>query len=189
MIRILAGSVASAIAMTIAMMLFWATPLDRLAYAGAPDANAAAVQTTLAQQLSPSGTGTYQIPAPYGSAQNTILYARGPIATVHFNSVGQPVSSSGGFVGGFVLFFTVSLLVGAALSGIAPYVSDFGARARLSAIFAVAASALVHGAEPIFDHYDLGWSIYNLVTDGILLALPGLILSRWFLPARIGASQ
>lgn len=184
MIRILAGSVASAVAMTIAMMLFWATPLDRLAYAGAPDAQAAAAQAALAQTLTPSGSGTYQIPAPYGSAANTILYARGPIATVHFNTAGQAVSSSGGFIGGFVLFFIVSLLVGAALSGIAGHVTDFGTRAKLSAFFAVAASAMIHGAEPIFDHYDLGWSLYNLVTDAILFAIPGLILSRWFLPMR-----
>ncbi len=183
MIRILAGSVASAVAMTIAMMLFWATPLDRLAYAGAPDAQAAAAQAALAQTLTPSGSGTYQIPAPYGSAANTILYARGPVATVHFNTTGQPVSSSGGFIGGFVLFFVIALLIGAALSGIAGRVTDFASRARLAVIFAVGASAMIHGTEPIFDHYDLGWSLFNFVTDAILLALPGLILSRWFLPA------
>lgn len=176
--RVIIGAAAAAIAMFIIGFIFYATPLARLAYGSIDNAQAAAVQQSLAANL-PS-TGTYSVPG-VDTPETTIMYGQGPIATVHYNTSGFAPADPASLVGGLVFYFVVALLVGLALVGISDRVLDFGSRARLVVVFAVAASALMNLGEPIFYHHDWGHFIYLFIADAIMLAAGGLIIARWFM--------
>ena len=75
------------IAMFIVGFLFWATPLHYLGYSRANDAQNAAVQLSLAQNL--PHTGRYTVPNP-ASQVGANGYSKGPIATIDFPRPGDP---------------------------------------------------------------------------------------------------
>jgi hypothetical protein len=183
--RVILGSVAAAIAMFIIGFVFYATPLNKLSYATLGDMEAAAVQQNLAANL--PKTGTYYVPEPEASSQQTVMYGQGPVATIHYNRGGFAAMDAGALVGGFVLNFITALLIGAALLGITDRVADFGSRARVAVIFAIAASALLHLGPPLNFHWDWTSAIYLFIADAIILAVAGLILARWFLPKAAAA--
>ena len=178
MVRIIIGAAAAAVAMLVVGFIFFATPLSRLAVAKIDDAQAAAVQQTLAASL--PRTGTYAIPGTDTPAQ-TNMYSRGPIATVHYNTGGFAANDPTMFVSGLVFNFVVALLIGTALIGIDKRVPDFGSRARVAVLIAVAASAFNHLGEPIYWHHDWGHFVYLFVADALALAAAGIVLA-WFLP-------
>jgi len=178
--RVILGSVVAAIAMFVVGFLFYATPLAKLSYSSLENAQAATVQRTLAANL--TKTGTYFVPSPEATSEQTVMYGQGPIATIHYNMSGFPAMDGGALLGGFLLNFVVALLVGTALIGIDRRVPDFGARARLVVIFSIAASVLMHLGEPLFFHHDWPNAIYLFIADAATLAVAGLIIARWFLP-------
>lgn len=179
MIRIVVGSIVAAIAMLIVALLFYATPLARVAFHTVDDARGAAVQLSLSQNL-PS-TGTYTIPNPTTQV-GAIAYGKGPVATIHYNAGGFSASAGATFLPGFVHMYIVALLIGAALLGFAGTVTTFAERARVTGIFAVAASAYIHLADPIWMHGDWSYAIYAFIADAAALTAAGLVLARWFLP-------
>lgn len=73
------------------------------------------------------------------------------------------------------------MLIGAALIGIDRRVPDFGSRARLAVLFAVAASALAHLKYPIYFHHDWPQYIYRFIADAMILSAGALVIARWFL--------
>ena len=85
--RVVVGGVVAGIILFVVGFVFWETPLGELAYKSVDEGRNAAVQSALAQNLTESGTGAYIIPA-HNKAGGAQLYARGPIATVHFNTRG-----------------------------------------------------------------------------------------------------
>ena len=176
--RVIIGSIVATFAMFIIGFLFFATPLAKLGTASLDDTQAAAVQQAVAANL--PRTGTYQIPGTDTQSQ-TNMYSRGPIATVHYNIRGFAATDTGSLVMGFVLNFLTALLIGAALIGIDRRVPDFGSRARVAVIIAVAAAAYTHLGEPIYWHHDWGHFIYLFIADGVALAAAGIIVA-WFLP-------
>lgn len=179
MIRVLLGSIVAAIAMFIVGFIFFATPLAKLGSGSLGNAEAAAIQQSLAANL-PS-TGTYTVPST-DTPEQSVMYGQGPIATIHFNTAGFAGTDSGALVGGLVLDFVVMLLVGAALLGIDARVPDFPSRARLVVLFAVAAGAYMHLGEPIWLHHDIPHFLYLFVGDVAALIAGGLVIARWFLP-------
>jgi hypothetical protein len=180
MIRVIIGAIPAALAMFVIGFLFFASGLQNIATRTVDDTRAAAVQQSLAANL-PSGTGTYTIPNPDESSAQTVMYGRGPIATVHYNAKGYAAMDTGAMVGGLVLNFVVALLIGAALIGIDRRVPDFGSRARVVAIVAVAASAFSHLGEPLYYHHDWGHFLYLFIADSLALVAGGLIIAKWFL--------
>ena len=178
--RMMLGAILAAIAMFITGFIFFATPLNRIAFSGTNETQQAVVQQTLAANL--PATGTYQIPIAEQSAATAIMYGKGPIATIHYNTARFAASSMEQLIGGFVHDIIVALIIGFALLGIASRVTDFGSRARLVGLFSVAATALVHLGEPIWYHH--GWThfIYFFIGDSAILIAGGLIIARWFLP-------
>ena len=176
--RVIIGAVAAAFAMFIIGFIFFATPLAKLANAHIENGPAAAIQQTLATNL--PKTGTYFVPGA-DTPEKTVMYGQGPIATIHYNTSGYPVSDPSVLITGFVFDFIIAMLIGAALAGIAGRVTDFGSRARLVVIFAVAASAYMHLGEPIWYHHDWPHFIYLFIGDAVALAAAGLIIARWFL--------
>jgi hypothetical protein len=109
MVRSLIGGLVGGLVMFLLGFIFWGTPLAEVAFAKADDAQSAAVQTALAQNLTPNGTGTYVIPTP-STPQGTQLFGRGPIAMVHFNTGGFAAEDMSMMLPGF-LFAVVSGLL------------------------------------------------------------------------------
>lgn len=179
MVRVIIGALVSAVAMFIIAFVFYATPLDRLAYAQTDLANIGDLQRTLSANL--PRTGTYEIPG-VDTPEQTEMYARGPVATIHYNADGFAAVDPAGLVVGLIFYFLVALVIGAALLGVGREVGDAGARMRLVALFALAASALIHLQEPLFYHHDWAHFLYRTLGDFLILAVPGLIIARWFLP-------
>ncbi len=178
MIRVIIGAAVAAVVMFIIGFIFFATPLGRLSVASLDDAQAAAIQQTLAANL--PRTGTYSVPGMDTPAQ-TNMFSQGPIATVHYNTSGFAAMDAKSLVMGLGFNFIVALLIGAALIGIDRRVPDFGSRARVAVIIAVAATAFTHLGEPIYWHHDWGHFIYLFVADSLMLASAGVVLA-WFLP-------
>ena len=64
MIRTVIGGLVAGIILFVMGFIFWAPRSSEIAFSKAGDAQAAAVQTSLALNLTKSGTGTYQSPTP-----------------------------------------------------------------------------------------------------------------------------
>jgi hypothetical protein len=178
MVRVILGSAVAAIAMFIIGFIFFATPLQRLHVASIDDTQAAAVQRALAVNL--PRTGTYQVPG-INTPQQTNMYSRGPIATVHYNTGGFAATDTTSLATGLILNFIIALLIGLGLLGMGQRVPDLASRGRVAVLVAVAAAAYTHLGEPIFLHHDWGHFIYLFVADGLTLAAAGIIVAK-FLP-------
>jgi hypothetical protein len=186
MAKTLLGGLLGGFAMYFVGFVFWGTPLSALAFKSIDDSQAAAVQAALAQNLTLSGTGTYLIPSP-GTGQGTVLFGKGPIATVHFNTAGFPVMDSASLLVGLGMALLTGLAVAVAMGVIAGRVTDFASRAKVAILFALAATFYLDLGQPVFNHYGWGYFIYLFLGDFIGLAVAGLVVCRWFLPR--GAAQ
>jgi hypothetical protein len=178
--RMIIGTAVAAIAMFfIGFVFFGPLGLNHIATGTVDDTQAAAVQRALAANL--PHTGTYFVPSAGSSPAQTVMYGQGPIATIHYNTAGFAAMDPGALGIGLAFNFFIALLIGIALIGIDGRVTDFGSRARVAVIIAVASAAFIHLGEPIYYHHDWPNFIYAFVADGLMLAAAGLILA-WFLP-------
>jgi hypothetical protein len=187
MIRMVIGSILGGIAQWVIGAFFWATPLSKIVFKVGDDAANANVQQALAQNLTPTGTGTYYVPWP-DSAQGTVLHGRGPVAMIHFNTGGFPVMSGTSLIASLVLSIVTILLIGAALLAISGRVQDFGSRAKIVALFAVAETLYLTLGQPVFNYF-LPWPyfVYLAISQVLGLVAGGLIVARWFLPGNATA--
>jgi hypothetical protein len=155
-----------------------------LALTSVDDTQGAVLQSALAQTLTATGTGTYVIPN-MATSQGTVLFGKGPIATIHFNTMGFPVVDSGSLLIGLIMALVTGLIIALALGSIACRVTDFASRAKIVLLFAFAATFYTELGMPVFNHYGWGYFIYLFLSDFIGLSVAGLVISRWFLP-RVG---
>lgn len=181
MARTIIGGLLGGLAIFFIGFVFWGTPLAEIAVSRAGEAQTAAVQLSLAQNLAASGTGTYVVPEP-STAAGTVLYGRGPIATVHFNSGGFPVIDSGAIIGGLIMALVVGVLLALALRMASGHLPAFAERAKLVVLLALAFFGWAHLGQPIFNHYGWGYWIYLFLSDVAGFVAAGLIIARWFLP-------
>ncbi|MGE0775340.1 MAG: hypothetical protein AB7L36_09945 [Sphingomonadaceae bacterium] len=188
MARAMIGGLFGGLALYLVGFLFWGTPLANLAFKGLDDERSAALQAALAQYLTESGTGTYAVPWA-GSGQGTILYGKGPIATIHFTTSGFPVVDTVALVWGLIFALITGLVISAALFGIANRVAAFADRARVAVLFAFAATFYLQLGQPVFNHYGWGYFIYLFVSDFIGLSLAGIVVARWFLPRPVASVE
>ena len=184
MTRFVIGCVAAAVAMFILGFILYGSPLSMLAYATASDAANASVQNALAANL--PKTGTYIVPWP-NSAEGTVLYGRGPVATIHYNTGGFSLADPSAMIGGFIHMLVSVTVLGLALLLVAARVADFASRARMVVYFTLAASIYITLADPIWGHQDWIYSVYHFVADFIILAAGGIVIARWFLPRPVSA--
>ncbi|HEY0446964.1 MAG TPA: hypothetical protein VGD19_10985 [Allosphingosinicella sp.] len=173
--RALVGAVAAAVAMFILGFIFFATPIAGLGLDSVPDAQAAAVQASLAQSL--PETGTYSVPSGLTSSQ-TVMYGQGPIATIHYNSRGYAIGDAQTMIAGFVHMLVVALLLAAALGSLSRFVPRFGEQTRLLVLAVLAATVFMRLGEPVRYHHDWTYAIYLFVTDTISLLVAGLIILK-----------
>lgn len=181
--RTILGGLVGGLILFMVGFIFWATPLSEIAYKRADDSASAAVQLALAQNLTRSGTGTYIIPNS-GTAQGTVLYGQGPIATVHFNTGGFPVDDMGMILTGFIVALAAGLVLAFALASVGGGRS-FAAMARLVVFFSIAITLWTILAQPVFNHFGWGYWVYSFIAETTALILAGLAIARWFLPRRI----
>jgi hypothetical protein len=174
MVRPIIGGLLGGLAMFDTGFIFWGTPLSALAYSRTDDQASANLQAALAQALNGGGTGVYVIPDP-STAQGTILYGRGPVAQVFYNSGGFPVMDSAALIGGVILALIVGVLIALALRFVA---ADFGSRARATILFAIAAVLWLHIGQAVFNHAPWGYILYLAFSDFVGLALAGLIAAK-----------
>lgn len=179
MIRMVLGSVAAAVTMFILALVFFASPLRGIAFANATDQQTANVQTALAQNL--PHTGTYVVPN-YESQQGALLYARGPIAVVHYQSTGASPASGATTVSGFLVDLLTALAIGFALFTISGRVTDFASRAQVAILLAVGAALYMHIADAVWFHQDWAYAVYAFIADAATLSAGGVVIARWFLP-------
>ncbi len=180
MIKLFIGAIAAAVAMFLTGFLFFATPLQFLATGPSiPTAQQAAIQSVLAANL-PS-TGTYAVPQPT-DAEATVMYGKGPIATIHYNAKGYSAEDPTAIFTGFIHEVIVCLLLAGALSTLDRRIPDFGSRARIVVLFSIAATGLITLGEPIWYHHDWPNFIYGFVANTAMLIVAGLVIARWFLP-------
>jgi len=181
MAKTLLGGIFAGTALYLIGIFFWGTPLSQLAFTRLGEAETAAAQTALAETLTPTGTGAYLIPAP-DSAAGSVLYGKGPVAMVHFNTSGFPVVDGASLGTGFILALATGLLLALAMGGIASRVTDFASRARVTLLFAFATTLYTEIGQPVFNHFGWGYWIYLFISDFVGLSVAGLIIARWFLP-------
>ncbi len=181
MFRVLIGSIVGGLAQFFVGFLFWGMPfLAHIPFTIASDAQNAAVQTALAQNL--PTTGTYYVPWPESSA-GTVLHGRGPVALIFYNTHGFPSMDPGSLVVGLILSIVTIFLLGLALLVIAGRVGDFASRARIVLYFAVATVLYFTIATPVYNYYmPWGYWIYLALSQLVGIVVGGLILARWFVP-------
>lgn len=180
MIRVVIGSAAAAVAMFVIGFIFFGLGLQNLAMKSVGDLQAAPIQQALRANI--ADTGTYMVPGER-TPEQTRMYGTGPVATIHYNVNGQIAGMNAGTAfKGLIFNFVIALAFGFALIGIDGRVRDFGSRARVAAIIAVAAAAFAHLGMPLYYPYDWAWYIYLFLADGVALAVAGVIVA-WFLKA------
>lgn len=179
MVRLLIGSVAAAVAMFIAGFIFFSSPLRYIGQSSATEAQNAAVQLSLAQNL--PHTGRYVVP-DVSTTNGAILYGRGPVATIDYNRSGFSTSDPATMIGGFIHEIVVSLMIAFALFPIAGRVTDFASRMRVAIGLSAAGAVLIQFSDPIWLHADWRYAIYSLVAYLAMLGAASFVLVRWFLP-------
>lgn len=173
--RALIGGVAGAIVMFLLAFIFFATPLYKLGSSSLDNAQAAAVQLALAQNV--PGTGTYFVPSG-DTPEQSVMYGRGPVATIHYNSGGFSTADPSIMIGGFVHMLVVTLLMAVALYTVSRYIPSFGERVRLLVVAVIAAAAYMKLGSPIWDHQDWGHATYLFIADCVSLIAAGLVILK-----------
>jgi hypothetical protein len=181
MARTFIGGLVGGIILFVVGYIFWATPLGEIPFKTAGDAQNAAVQTALAQNLTQTGTGTYIIPA-HKTAQGAVLYAQGPIATVEFNIRGYSPDDISMILPGFIVALISGLLMAFGLAAVGGGGRSFAGMARLVVLFSLGFTVWEFLGTPIFNHFGWGHWIYAFVAESVSLILAGLVIARWFLP-------
>ena len=181
MIRTVIGGLVGGVILFVMGFIFWATPLGEIPFHKAGDTQNAAVQLALSQNLTPTGTGAYIVPA-HTSAAGAVLYAQGPIATIHFNTQGYSPDDMGMLLPGFIFALVSGLLIAFALAAVGGGGRRFASVARLVILFSLGITTWTILAQPVFSHFGWGYWVYSFVAESSALILAGLVIARWFLP-------
>jgi hypothetical protein len=181
MIRTFIGGLVGGIILFVTGFIFWATPLGEMPFHHAADAQSAAVQLALKDNLSQTGTGAYVIPNPT-TPEGTAAYGQGPIATVYFNSGRFSRDDMTMLLPGFIAALVAGLLMAFGLAAIGGGGRSFAATAKLVVLISLGFCVWEYLATPIFNHFGWRYWIYAFVAESVSLILAGLVIARWFLP-------
>lgn len=187
MIRTFIGGLVGGIILFVMGFIFWGTPLGEIPYSHVPDAQNAAVQLALNENLTPTGTGAYIIPR-HASAQGAVLYAQGPIATVYFNTAGYSPDDMKMLLPGFIVALVAGLLMAFGLAAVGGGGRSYAGTARLVVLISLGFCVWAFLASPIFNHFGWRYWIYAFVAESVSLILAGLVIARWFLPGAAAAA-
>jgi hypothetical protein len=181
MVRTLIGGLVGGIIIFVMGFIFWASPLGAIPFSTSSDPQAAAVQTSLAQNLTPHGTGTYLIPDPR-TREGANLYTKGPVATVSYNTSGFSPEDMSALLPGFILACVAGLLIAFGLASVGGGGRSFAGLARLVVLFTLGFTVWECLTNPIFMHADWRFWIYSFVAESVSFIVAGLVIARWFMP-------
>jgi hypothetical protein len=181
MVRTFIGGIVGGLILFVSGYIFWATPLGEIPFTRADDAHNAAVQLSLNQNLTASGTGAYIIPA-HTSAEGAANYAHGPIATVFFNTQGFSPDDMAMLLPGLIVALVAGLLMAFGLGAVGGGGRSFAGTARLVVLMSLAFTVWEFLASPIFNHFGWRFWIYSFVSESVAFIVAGLVIARWFLP-------
>jgi hypothetical protein len=181
MVRTVIGGLVGGIIIFVMGFIFWASPLGTIPFSHAGDPQAAAVQTALAQNLTPGGTGTYLIPDPR-TREGASLYTNGPVATVSYNSRGFAPEDMSMLLPGFILAVVAGLLIAFGLASVGGGGRSFANVARLVVLYTLGLTAWECFSNPIFMHADWRFWIYAFFAENVSFIVAGLVIARWFMP-------
>lgn len=181
MARTIIGGLVGGIVLFVLGYVFWATPLGSIPYKTANDAQNAAVQTALAQNLTTTGTGTYRIPDPR-TRDGASLYTRGPISIIDYNTSGFAPDDMSMLLPGFIVALASGLLFAFGLAAVGGGGRSFAGMARLVVLASLGFTTWVFLGAPIFNHFGWGYWIYAFIAESVSLIAAGLVIARWFLP-------
>ncbi|MEA3029555.1 MAG: hypothetical protein QOG13_880 [Sphingomonadales bacterium] len=187
MVRTFIGGIVGGAILFVTGFIFWATPLGEIPYHHADDTRSAAIQLALNQNLTPTGTGAYIIPS-HGTAQGSIAYGQGPIATVYFNTIGYPTEDMSMLLPGFILALVSGLLMAFGLAAVGGGGRSFSSTAQLVVLFSLGFCVWEYLATPVFNHFGWRYWIYAFTAESVSLILAGLVIARWFLPGAPAAA-
>jgi hypothetical protein len=187
MVRTLIGGLVGGLIIFILGYVFWATPLGNIPFSHASDAQAAAVQTSMAQNLTPTGTGTYKIPDPR-TREGASGYTNGPIAIVDYNTKGFAPEDMSMLLPGFIVSVVSGLLMAFGLASVGGGGRGFTGVARLVVLYSLGFTVWEFLGTPIFMHFGWGYWIYAFVAESVSLIVAGLVIARWFLPRYVPAA-
>lgn len=174
MFKTLLGGLIGGVAMYLVGFIFWGTPLSALAFHRAEAGAGSNLQAAMAQALTPSGTGVYVIPDP-ATAEGTVLYGKGPVAMVFYNSGGFPVTDASALIGGLILALVVGVLIALMLRFAS---GDLGGRVRVTILFALSAVLWLHVGQAVFNHAPWGYVLYLAFSDFVALVAAGLAAAK-----------
>jgi hypothetical protein len=181
MVRTFIGGIVGGLILFVTGFIFWGTPLGEIPFNHASDAQNAAVQLSLNQNFTPTGTGAYVVPNPH-TADGALLYAQGPIATIFFNTGRYSPDDMSMLLPGLIMALVAGLLMAFALASVGGGTRSFAGTARLVVLISLAFTAWEFLASPIFNHFGWRYWIYTFVAESIGWIIAGLVIARWFLP-------
>lgn len=187
MVRTIIGGLVGGVILFLVGFIFWATPLGEIPFHQAGDPQNAAVQLALAQNLTPTGTGAYIVPA-HTTAAGAVLYGQGPVAIVHFNTSGFSSDDMSMLLPGFIAAIVSGLLMAVGLAAVGGGGRRFSSVARLVVLFSLGITVWSILAQPIFNHFGWGYWVYSFIAESTGLILAGLVIARWFLPGAAAAA-
>jgi hypothetical protein len=180
MVRSFIGGLVAGVMMFFIGFAFWGTPLSTMAFNQANDTEAAAVQNAMRDNLTRSGTGTYQIPSPNTPA-GTVAYGNGPIATVHFNTGRFAANDLSMMLPGLIFALISGLLMSFGIAAVSRE-NGFPQIARLVILFSLGITCWTILAQPVFNNFGWAYWIYFFVSEAVAFIVAGLIIARWFVP-------
>ena len=181
MIRTVIGGLVGGVIIFVMGFIFWASPLGAIPFSHSSDPQAAAVQTALAQNLTPHGSGTYLIPDPR-TREGANLYTKGPVATVSYNTAGFSPEDMSALLPGFILAVVAGMLIAFGLASVGGGGRSFAGLARLVVLFTLGFTVWECLTNPIFMHADWRFWIYSFFAESVSFILAGLVIARWFMP-------
>jgi len=179
MIRIFLGSLVAGLVQFVIGAIAWVSPLGALAFKNLDDTRTAQVQAALASGLTATGSGTYFIPSPE-TAAGTVLFGKGPVALIHYNSNGFAAAFSGpALLTGLAMSVVTMLLVGLAVQRL----PDFSSRMQTTGLFAVATVLYFVLSLPVYNFYmPWAWWLFLGVQEFVAFGLGAFVLLRFFMP-------
>lgn len=181
MTRLIGGSAIAAVLMFILGFIFYATPLQGIAYASADPAVIDRVQAAMAELPK---SGAYLIPnteQPGGAA----AYAKGPIGMLRVVKSGFPAFDPTVLMAGFTHYFVSALLIGLALRSVAGRLDGGQTRAVLG--WTILACAIFNQlGDPVWYRLDWTYALYSFGANVVILVAGALVVARWMRPRLAG---
>jgi len=178
MVRTVIGGLVGGIIIFVMGFIFWGSPLGTIPFSHAPDPQAAAVQTSLAQNLTPTGSGTYLVPDPR-TREGAELYAKGPVASVSYNTRGFAPEDMGMLLPGFILAVVAGMLIAFGLASVGAGGRSLTDLARLVVLYTLGFTVWECLTNPIFMHADWRFWSYSFFAESVSFIFAGLVIA-WF---------